>query len=87
MGSAPPFSNYEQRARLSRKVANLGPVKRSSTLILRMDTAARQVCMAARRDIIMSNDSADQISKLPQEYFAQGAANSAHRELICFSQY
>ena len=45
-----------QQVRLWRQVTNLGPAKRASAFLLRMDIVARQVLMAAGRDVITNGD-------------------------------
>ena len=50
------FLNYGLRVRLRRQVANLGPSKRASSLVLQVDYAARQSRMTADSGGILRGD-------------------------------
>ena len=51
-----------------------------------MDTFARQVCIAAGSDIIMSNRAAEKILNISRESFAPAAADSVYQRVFRFSQ-
>ena len=57
-------TNYAQEVKLWSHVANLDPGTRASTLILNMDTVARQACMPAGSDEIMDQDGAMRVADL-----------------------
>ena len=58
-GKGEPSVNYAQQVELWRQAANLGPVRRDSAVILFMETAARDVCMAAGNDVILCQEGAE----------------------------
>ena len=83
-GKGASFLNLEQKAQLWRQVTNRDPAKRASALISRIDTAARNVCMAAGNDATMDGDDAEQILAIPQDSFAPDRAGSVYQEVIRF---
>ena len=74
-GQGESFSNYAQHVELRGQVPNLGRAKRAAAPILQMDTAAREVCMAAGRDVAMDYNGAEKISELfrrkPRDLYIQ----------------
>ena len=85
-GKGPPFIDYEQQVRLWRRVANLDPSKRAAASILRIDTVARQVCLAAGSDFVVNNDGAERIVTILKDYIAPDAADSVDQEVARFLQ-
>ena len=67
---------YEQQVYLWRHVANLGPSRRASALLLRMDTVARQVFLHAGGDTFTNGKGAGSVLGILREYFAPGAVDS-----------
>ena len=69
---------------LRRQGAHLDPANRASVLILYMDSAAREVCAAAGRGVIMGREGAMKITVLLRDYFAPDAVESAYQEVARF---
>ena len=66
-------SNYEQQAKLWRRVTRLGPATRASALILQIGTLARQDCMAAGSGAIADGDVAGKVLTILLDYLSPGA--------------
>ena len=79
-------SNYERQAKLRRQVTHLGPAKRASALILQIDTAARQDCMATGSGVIADGHVAGKILTILCDYLSPGAGGSATRRVVGFLQ-
>ena len=79
--------NNAQEVELWRRVANSDPAKRASALFLRVDTAAREVSMAAGGDQIADQEGVMEIAKLSHGCPARDAADSVHQEVACLLRF
>ena len=67
-------------------MADLDPAKRASELILHVETAAREVYMAAGRGVILGQGGAKRIMDLLSDHLTPDTAECVRQEIVPFLQ-
>ena len=86
-GKVQSFANYAKGVERRLRLTNLDPAKRSSALILHIETVARAVSSAAGGDAVTDQGGVQKITGPPRNNFAPDAVGSAYHEVVRFSQF
>ena len=79
-GEGSLFADSEQRVRLWPQAADVEPSGRASSLILRMNTIARLVCLNACGGALMQGEDAGSVSNVSREYARADALGHFYRQ-------
>ena len=81
-GRATSFWDYEQQVYLCMRATKPGLVARASLVILHMQPAPRQVCLAEGCGLLARRDGATQILDILRNYSAPETANAIHQHAM-----
>ena len=86
-GRGESFAIYAQHVQLGRQVTILEPAKRASAIIMKMDTVARENCIAVGGGAIIGHEGAANSMELLRDFLPWGAADSVCAILLRGESY
>ena len=86
-GKASSFLDYEQRVQLWLNTTEIPEEKRATSLLLHMDTVARQVCLNSGGDVMMNGADAALVLQALRQYFQPDAVDQVFQQIDKFMKF